>query len=92
MVSPERQVPHITGDSLFRGDWEDNDPAELHEPYRRPGGPVFGQFDDGTWFYPGHGNDSTLGAERPHIPEWRARGCSPKDGFRDRPARLEMLA
>ena len=29
---------------------------------------------DDTWFYPGHGNDSTLGAERPHLGEWRARG------------------
>lgn len=29
---------------------------------------------DETWFYPGHGNDSSLGAERPHIQEWRARG------------------
>lgn len=23
---------------------------------------------DDTWFYPGHGNDSTLGAERGSIP------------------------
>jgi glyoxylase-like metal-dependent hydrolase (beta-lactamase superfamily II) len=29
---------------------------------------------DTTWFYPGHGSDSTLGAERPALPEWRARG------------------
>ncbi len=29
---------------------------------------------DATWFYPGHGKDSTLGTERPHIPEWRERG------------------
>ena len=29
---------------------------------------------DETWFYPGHGNDSSLGAERPHLREWRARG------------------
>ena len=29
---------------------------------------------DETWFYPGHGRDSTLGAERPHLGEWRARG------------------
>jgi glyoxylase-like metal-dependent hydrolase (beta-lactamase superfamily II) len=29
---------------------------------------------DDTWFCPAHGNDSTLGAERSHIPEWRARG------------------
>jgi glyoxylase-like metal-dependent hydrolase (beta-lactamase superfamily II) len=35
---------------------------------------VFGVYDDDTWFYPGHGNDSTLGAERPHLDEWRERG------------------
>jgi glyoxylase-like metal-dependent hydrolase (beta-lactamase superfamily II) len=35
---------------------------------------IFGRLDDDTWFYPGHGKDSTLGAERPHIPEWRSRG------------------
>jgi glyoxylase-like metal-dependent hydrolase (beta-lactamase superfamily II) len=29
---------------------------------------------DSTWFYPGHGSDSTLGTERPSLPEWRARG------------------
>ncbi len=29
---------------------------------------------DETWIYPGHGNDTTLGAERPHIAEWWARG------------------
>jgi glyoxylase-like metal-dependent hydrolase (beta-lactamase superfamily II) len=35
---------------------------------------LFGRFGDDTWFYPGHGKDSTLGAERPALPEWRARG------------------
>ncbi|MEV6630552.1 MBL fold metallo-hydrolase [Actinoplanes sp. NPDC051470] len=35
---------------------------------------LFGRFPDDTWFYPGHGKDSTLGAERPALPEWRARG------------------
>ena len=29
---------------------------------------------DDTWVYPGHGDDTTLGAERPRLPEWRARG------------------
>ncbi len=29
---------------------------------------------DETWVYPGHGDDTTLGAERPHLPAWRARG------------------
>ncbi len=35
---------------------------------------LFGALPDDTWFYPGHGNDSTLGAERPHLAEWRERG------------------
>jgi glyoxylase-like metal-dependent hydrolase (beta-lactamase superfamily II) len=35
---------------------------------------VFDQLADEAWFYPGHGRDSTLGAERPHLAEWRARG------------------
>jgi hypothetical protein len=34
-----------------------------------------------TWFYLGHGKDSTLGNERPSIPEWRARGGSPSGRF-----------
>jgi glyoxylase-like metal-dependent hydrolase (beta-lactamase superfamily II) len=29
---------------------------------------------DSTWIYPGHGRDTTLGAERPSLPEWWARG------------------
>ncbi len=35
---------------------------------------LFGQLPDETWVYPGHGKDTSLGAERPHLPEWRARG------------------
>ena len=38
-------------------------PRELRHLHR------LGHFDAG------HGNDSTLGAERPHLAEWRARGC-----------------
>ncbi|MBX5447077.1 MAG: MBL fold metallo-hydrolase [Acidothermus cellulolyticus] len=69
--------PHIfTGDSLFpggpgntRGNKQDfmtlmNDLEEK----------VFGRFPDAAWIYPGHGRDTTLGAERPHLGEWRARG------------------
>jgi glyoxylase-like metal-dependent hydrolase (beta-lactamase superfamily II) len=29
---------------------------------------------DQTWVYPGHGDDTTLGAERPSLSEWHARG------------------
>jgi glyoxylase-like metal-dependent hydrolase (beta-lactamase superfamily II) len=35
---------------------------------------LFDRLPDDTWFYPGHGKDSTLGRERPHLPEWRSRG------------------
>ena len=29
---------------------------------------------DDTHVYPGHGDDTTIGTERPHLEEWRARG------------------
>jgi len=29
---------------------------------------------DETWVYPGHGDDTTIGAERPDLDEWEARG------------------
>jgi hypothetical protein len=28
---------------------------------------------DSTWFYPGHGADSTIGVERAALPDWRRR-------------------
>jgi glyoxylase-like metal-dependent hydrolase (beta-lactamase superfamily II) len=35
---------------------------------------IFDRFDDATRIHPGHGDDSTLGVERPHLAEWRQRG------------------
>jgi hypothetical protein len=35
---------------------------------------VFDRLPDATWVYPGHGSDTTLGAERPNLAEWRSRG------------------
>ena len=35
---------------------------------------IFDRLPDETWFYPGHGNDSVIGTERPHLAEWRERG------------------
>jgi hypothetical protein len=29
---------------------------------------------DDTAVYPGHGADTTIGAERPHLQEWKERG------------------
>jgi glyoxylase-like metal-dependent hydrolase (beta-lactamase superfamily II) len=70
-------VGHLfTGDSLFpggvgntRGNAE-NFASLIGDVEAK----LFGQLDDDTWFYPGHGKDSTLGRERPSLPEWRERG------------------
>jgi glyoxylase-like metal-dependent hydrolase (beta-lactamase superfamily II) len=35
---------------------------------------IFGRFDDATVVHPGHGDDTTLGTERPHLAKWRKRG------------------
>lgn len=69
--------PHLfTGDSLFPGGvgntFGDRDAfAQLIDEVSAK---VFDRLADETWFYPGHGNDSTVGAERPHVDEWRTRG------------------
>ena len=65
----------ITGDSLFPGGpGRTTNPADFTSLMDDLEAKVFGRLPDDTWFYPGHGNDSTLGAERPHLGEWRARG------------------
>lgn len=35
---------------------------------------LFEQLGDDTVVHPGHGDATSLGTERPHLPEWRARG------------------
>ena len=70
--------PHLfTGDCLFPRR------CRQHRRKTRPGSPrctrtlvskVFDRLPDATWVYPGHGGDTTLGAERPHLAEWRERG------------------
>jgi glyoxylase-like metal-dependent hydrolase (beta-lactamase superfamily II) len=35
---------------------------------------VFGVYGDDTVVYPGHGDDTTVGEERPRLAEWRERG------------------
>lgn len=69
--------PHIfTGDSLFPGGPgnTEKDSARFTSLMNDLEAKVFGALPDATWVYPGHGADTTLGAERPSIPEWRARG------------------
>lgn len=66
----------FTGDSLFPGGvgntWKD--PERFTRLYTDVVERIFDRFDDETWVYPGHGKDTTLGAERPALPEWKARG------------------
>jgi glyoxylase-like metal-dependent hydrolase (beta-lactamase superfamily II) len=68
--------PHLfTGDSLFPGGpGLTTNPADFSSLIDDLEARVFATLPDDTWFYPGHGKDSTLGAERPSVPEWRARG------------------
>ena len=37
-------------------------------------GRIFSKFDESTILLPGHGLDTTLGTESPHLDEWVARG------------------
>ncbi len=69
--------PHLfTGDSLFPGGPgnTEHDPKRFGQLMDDLEERVFATLPDGTWVYPGHGKDTTLGAERPHVGEWRARG------------------
>jgi len=66
----------FTGDSLFPGGVgnTEQDPVRFNSLIDDVEHKLFDRLPDDTWFYPGHGADSTLGAERPSLPEWRARG------------------
>jgi glyoxylase-like metal-dependent hydrolase (beta-lactamase superfamily II) len=68
--------PHLfTGDSLFPGGpGRTTNPTDFTSLMDDLEERVFGRLPDQTWVYPGHGNDTTLGTERPHLGEWRARG------------------
>ncbi|MDN5571660.1 MAG: MBL fold metallo-hydrolase [Propionibacteriaceae bacterium] len=65
----------FTGDSLFPGGvGRTNSPDDFTSLYSDVVGKLFDRFPDNAVVHPGHGDATTLGAERPHLPEWRARG------------------
>ncbi|MEV1064515.1 MBL fold metallo-hydrolase [Streptomyces sp. NPDC050263] len=68
--------PHVfTGDCLFPGGpGRTTLPEEFNSLMGGLETKLFDVLPDETWVYPGHGNDTTLGTERPHLAEWRARG------------------
>jgi glyoxylase-like metal-dependent hydrolase (beta-lactamase superfamily II) len=69
-------VPHLfTGDSLFPGGvGKTTTPLDFQSLIDDVEQRIFDVLPDETWVYPGHGDDTTLGVERPHLGEWRARG------------------
>ena len=68
---------HIwTGDSLFPGGVGnvEQDPQRFAQLIGDVQTRIFDVYADDTWIYPGHGADTTLRAQRPHLQEWRKRG------------------
>jgi glyoxylase-like metal-dependent hydrolase (beta-lactamase superfamily II) len=75
-VDPETGATHLfTGDCLFPGGvgktWKEGDFEQLLGDVTSR---VFNVYGDSTVVYPGHGDDTTLGAERPQLGEWKKRG------------------
>lgn len=70
-------TPHLwTGDTLFPGGvgaTNHSDEQSFDELYESVTTKLFGTFADAV-VHPGHGDDTTLAAERPHLDEWRERG------------------
>lgn len=65
----------FTGDSLFPGGpGRTTNPTEFASLMDDLEAKVFGKLPDETLVWPGHGKPTTLGAERPSLREWRARG------------------
>lgn len=71
---PDITTHLFTGDTLFPGG-----------PGKTTSGAAFAQvmeslrtrlftFDDDTWVHPGHGDDTTIGHERPQLDAWQERG------------------
>jgi glyoxylase-like metal-dependent hydrolase (beta-lactamase superfamily II) len=66
----------FTGDTLFPGGpgnttFEGGDFTTIIESIEQR---FYRVFDDDTVFWPGHGKESTIGAERVHLDEWVERG------------------
>ncbi|MFJ7242389.1 MBL fold metallo-hydrolase [Streptomyces olivaceus] len=67
--------PHVfTGDCLFPGGpGRTTQPEDFQSLMDGLETKVF-TLPDEAWIYPGHGDDTTLGDERPQLPDWWSRG------------------
>ncbi|MDP9886902.1 MBL fold metallo-hydrolase [Pseudarthrobacter enclensis] len=73
---PEGPAHIFSGDSLFPGGVGNTqkDPGRFTQLLSDVTGRLFDAYPDTAIVHPGHGKPTTLGAERPHLGEWRARG------------------
>jgi glyoxylase-like metal-dependent hydrolase (beta-lactamase superfamily II) len=73
---PDGATHVFTGDSLFPGGVGNTqgDAARFTSLLDDVEQRLFAVLPDDTVVHPGHGAGTTLGAERPHLAEWRARG------------------
>jgi glyoxylase-like metal-dependent hydrolase (beta-lactamase superfamily II) len=67
LLSGDTLFPGGPGNTKFEGG---NFPTIMESIERR----LFAPFSEDTIVMPGHGSDTTIGAERPHLEEWVARG------------------
>ena len=73
--SPGGPAHLFTGDSLFPGGpGKTGTPADFSSLMDDLERKIFDRFDNLTRVHPGHGDDTTLGEERPQLAEWRSRG------------------
>jgi glyoxylase-like metal-dependent hydrolase (beta-lactamase superfamily II) len=74
-AAPDGIVHLFTGDSLFPGGpGRTRSPEDFRSLMDDLEAKIFGRYEDSARVHPGHGDDTTLGAERSHLGEWRARG------------------
>jgi len=73
---PEGPAQIFSGDSLFPGGVGNTqkDSERFTSLINDVTARLFEAYPDDTVVHPGHGSPTTLGAERPHLEEWRARG------------------
>lgn len=73
---PEGAAHIFSGDSLFPGGVgnTEKDPQRFISLLDDVTARLFEAYPDDAVVHPGHGSPTTLGTERPHLKEWRARG------------------
>jgi len=73
---PDGPAHIFSGDSLFPGGVGNTqkDPERFNQLITDVAERVFDVYPDNTLVHPGHGRSTSLGTERPHLEEWRARG------------------